>query len=363
MDGGNGAAMRERSRPSRGRSKGDPAIRRSGDPAIRRSGDPAIRRSGDPAIRLIVSETANEPVKRILPAASAILRMLPIVAKSASSRANPKPPQRGAARARTIPFVHLVPATRAEGKPPSVPVSVRGAARRSQLTDRSGGERRTHPMGNGAFPVRARPAPAQFPFHRQRHPLGRLAERRVVEVDVAVGGADPAVTEQASRDMQALAVHDRVRGVRMTEIVKPRTLDRQRFERTQRRRPDREARPAPGAASYSTAAAKDRGAGQPPSPSRGRLLEHSTASMTLRYARLGDSVIEHRVGAASKMAELTTPRRLIPVRRRTSAPIPSSACRRSCSRTRRRPGNRARDPACRSPHPCNSILPPSSTPR
>ena len=51
MDGGNGAAMRERSRPSRGRSKGDPAIRRSGDPAIRRSGDPAIRRSGDPAIR------------------------------------------------------------------------------------------------------------------------------------------------------------------------------------------------------------------------------------------------------------------------------------------------------------------------
>ena len=46
-----GAATRRCPWPSRGRRKGDPAIRRSGDPAIRRSGDPAIRRSGDPAIR------------------------------------------------------------------------------------------------------------------------------------------------------------------------------------------------------------------------------------------------------------------------------------------------------------------------
>lgn len=41
-------------------------------------------------------------------------------------------------------------------------------------------------------------------------------------MNVAVGGTGAPVSEQASRDMQALAVHDRVRGVCMTQIVKPR---------------------------------------------------------------------------------------------------------------------------------------------
>ena len=165
-DAGNGAAMRTRSWPSRGRSMGDPAIRRSGDPAIRRSGDPAIRRSGDPAIRrsgdpairrsgdpairrsgdpairrsgdpairrsgdpairrsgdpAIIPGTANELVKRIFPAAdasaAAIFCMLPIIAKSPSSKANPTMPQRGGTAVRTISFIGLVPTSRAEGKP------------------------------------------------------------------------------------------------------------------------------------------------------------------------------------------------------------------------------------------------------
>ena len=117
------------------RRSGDPAIRRSGDPAIRRSGDPAIRRSGDPAIRLIVSETANRLVKRILPAAAAsaaaIFCMLPIIAKSPPSKANPEPPQRAAAGTRTISFIGLVPTSRAEGKPSGDPISGPGAAWRS----------------------------------------------------------------------------------------------------------------------------------------------------------------------------------------------------------------------------------------
>ncbi len=41
-------------------------------------------------------------------------------------------------------------------------------------------------------------------------------------MDVAVGRAGAPVSEQASGDMQALAVHDRVQGVRMAEVVKPR---------------------------------------------------------------------------------------------------------------------------------------------
>ena len=122
------------------RRSGDPAIRRSGDPAIRRSGDPAIRRSGDPAIRrsgdpAIIPGTANELVKRIVPAAdasaAAIFCMLPIIAKSPSSKANPTMPQRGAAGTRTISFIGLVPTSRAEGKPSSAPLSVPGAAWRS----------------------------------------------------------------------------------------------------------------------------------------------------------------------------------------------------------------------------------------
>lgn len=43
--------------------------------------------------------------------------------------------------------------------------------------------------------------------------------------------------EQASRDMQALAVHDRVRGVCMAQVVKPRVDDDPGFAA----RPDPEA--------------------------------------------------------------------------------------------------------------------------
>ena len=41
-------------------------------------------------------------------------------------------------------------------------------------------------------------------------------------MDVAVGRGGPAMPEQAPRDMQAFAVHDRVRGVRMPQVMKPR---------------------------------------------------------------------------------------------------------------------------------------------
>ena len=52
----------------------------------------------------------------------------------------------------------------------------------------------------------------------RRHLFGGLAQRRVVEMDVAVGRARPAMPEQAFRDMQVFAVHHRVRGVRMAQL-------------------------------------------------------------------------------------------------------------------------------------------------
>ena len=117
------------------RRPGDPATRRPGDPATRRPGDPATRRPGDPATRLIIPGTAIELVKRILPAAdasaAAIFCMLPIIAKSPSSKANPKPTQCGGGGVRTIPFIGLVPTSRAEGKPSGDPISGPGAAWRS----------------------------------------------------------------------------------------------------------------------------------------------------------------------------------------------------------------------------------------
>ena len=39
---------------------------------------------------------------------------------------------------------------------------------------------------------------------------------------ITVGRAGAAMPEQASSDVQALAVHHRVRGVRMAEVMKPR---------------------------------------------------------------------------------------------------------------------------------------------
>ena len=56
----------------------------------------------------------------------------------------------------------------------------------------------------------------------QCHPLGGLAQGRVIEMDVTVGRACGPVSEQASCDMQALAVHDRVRSVRASQVVQPR---------------------------------------------------------------------------------------------------------------------------------------------
>ena len=44
-------------------------------------------------------------------------------------------------------------------------------------------------------------------------PVRQHGSSRVVEMDLAVGGEPLPMAEQASRDVQALAVHDRVRGV------------------------------------------------------------------------------------------------------------------------------------------------------
>ena len=46
----------------------------------------------------------------------------------------------------------------------------------------------------------------------------------IINTDVVIGRGRPPVTEQASRDMQALAVHDRVRSVRVAQIVQTRIL-------------------------------------------------------------------------------------------------------------------------------------------
>ena len=41
-------------------------------------------------------------------------------------------------------------------------------------------------------------------------------------MDVAVGGGRPPVAEQASRNVQTLAAHDRVQSVGMSQVVEPR---------------------------------------------------------------------------------------------------------------------------------------------
>lgn len=58
-----------------------------------------------------------------------------------------------------------------------------------------------------------------FPHNGDCHPFSGLAEDLVVEMGVAVGGGSPPMSEQSPRDMQALAVHDRVRGVRMPQVM------------------------------------------------------------------------------------------------------------------------------------------------
>ena len=60
-------------------------------------------------------------------------------------------------------------------------------------------------------------------FNRFRHPPGGLAQGRIVEMDVAIGGGSAPVSEQASCDMQALPVQDRVGSVRMAQVMQPRS--------------------------------------------------------------------------------------------------------------------------------------------
>ena len=65
-------------------------------------------------------------------------------------------------------------------------------------------------------------ATIQFSHNCKRNAFGSLPERCIIEMDVAVSRASAPVSEQTSRDMQALAVHDRVRGVRMAQVMQPR---------------------------------------------------------------------------------------------------------------------------------------------
>ena len=58
-----------------------------------------------------------------------------------------------------------------------------------------------------------------------RYPFGSLAQCGVVEMNVAIGRTGPTVPKQASRDVQAFAVHHRVRGVRMAQVMQPRVRD------------------------------------------------------------------------------------------------------------------------------------------
>ena len=63
---------------------------------------------------------------------------------------------------------------------------------------------------------------AQLPLYHTRHPLRSIAQRSVIQMGVAVGGGSAAMPQQAPRHVQALAVHDRMGGVAMSQVVKPR---------------------------------------------------------------------------------------------------------------------------------------------
>ena len=58
----------------------------------------------------------------------------------------------------------------------------------------------------------------QLPVNRHYYPLRGVGQRGVVEMDVAIGRGHPSVSEQASRDVQAFAVHDGVGGVRVSQV-------------------------------------------------------------------------------------------------------------------------------------------------
>ena len=59
------------------------------------------------------------------------------------------------------------------------------------------------------------------PPDRPRYSFCGLTQCRVVEMDVAIRRGRPPMPEQTSCDMQALAVHDRVRGVRVLKVMEP----------------------------------------------------------------------------------------------------------------------------------------------
>ena len=59
------------------------------------------------------------------------------------------------------------------------------------------------------------------PPDRPRYSFCDLTQCRVVEMDVAIRRGRPPMPEQASCDMQALAVHDRVRGARVSKVMEP----------------------------------------------------------------------------------------------------------------------------------------------
>ena len=61
-----------------------------------------------------------------------------------------------------------------------------------------------------------------FLFWCDRYPLGGLAQGRVVQMNKRLVVEAPTVAEQAPSDVQALPIHDRVRGVGMTQVVEPR---------------------------------------------------------------------------------------------------------------------------------------------
>ena len=61
----------------------------------------------------------------------------------------------------------------------------------------------------------------QFPRNGRCDSFGSLVQGRVVEVNVVIGCTGAPMPKQASRHMQALAVHDCVRGVRITQVMQP----------------------------------------------------------------------------------------------------------------------------------------------
>ena len=58
-------------------------------------------------------------------------------------------------------------------------------------------------------------------FNCSRHPLRNCVKRSIVEMHVADSGGGAAVSEQAPGDVEVVAVHDRMRGMGVVQVVKP----------------------------------------------------------------------------------------------------------------------------------------------